>query len=42
MPKLPQVSGKDVVKTLAKIGFKKISGEKTRICRKCGKEIDTK
>ncbi len=31
MPKLPQVSGKDVVKALAKIGFEKVSQKGSHI-----------
>src|SRR3989344_5670502 len=29
-------------KKITRVGFKLIGGEKQRICRKCGREIDTK
>ncbi|MBI3397158.1 50S ribosomal protein L24, partial [Candidatus Woesebacteria bacterium] len=29
-------------KKVTRVGFKIIDGQKLRICRKCGKEIDTK
>jgi large subunit ribosomal protein L24 len=29
-------------KKATRIGFKTVSGEKLRVCRKCGREVDTK
>jgi large subunit ribosomal protein L24 len=29
-------------KKQTRVGFKEVGGEKVRICRKCGREIDTK